>query len=116
NSRGSTSKKGGSKTGRAKVSPASVHRFVDSLVGDHMHAKRVLSLTSGVVGVTHAAALGVHAIGLGLADAIGLEAKHAIKQVDRLLSNRGIDVWEEFAVWVPFVIGQREQVLVALDW
>lgn len=81
-----------------------------------MHAKRVLSLTSGVVGVTHAAALGVHAIGLGLADAIGLEAKHAIKQVDRLLSNRGIDVWEEFAVWVPFVIGQREQVLVALDW
>jgi hypothetical protein len=104
------------KSRRAKVSPQRVHAFVDSLVGDHLHAKRVVSLSSGVVGVVHAAALGVHAIGMGLADAVGLEGKHAVKQIDRLLSNQGIDVWEEFAAWVPFVIGPRERVLVAMDW
>lgn len=104
------------KTRRAKVSPERVHAFVEGLIGDHLHAKRVLSISSGVVGVIEAAALGVNAIGLGLADAVGLEGKHAIKQIDRLLSNRGIDVWEEFAAWVPFVIGPRERVLVAMDW
>lgn len=104
------------KTRRAKVSPKRVHAFVKGLIGDHLHAKRVMSISSGVVGVIEAAALGVNAIGLGLADAVGLEGKHAIKQIDRLLSNRRIDVWEEFAAWVPFVIGPRERVLVAMDW
>ena len=42
--------------------------------------------------------------------------KHAVKQVDRLLSNRGICVWEHFAQWVPWVIGERQEILVALDW
>jgi hypothetical protein len=32
-------------------------------------------------------------IGQALAQARGLVTKHAIKQVDRLLSNSGIDVW-----------------------
>lgn len=100
----------------SRVSPDRVHEFVNSLMGDHLHAKRVLSLASGVVGAVHAAALGVRAIGLGLAEVVGLEKKHAVKQVDRLLSNQGIDVWEEFAVWVPFVIGARTEALVALDW
>ena len=31
----------------------------------------------------------------------GLKGKHAVKQVDRLLSNSGIDVWDIFARWVP---------------
>jgi len=100
----------------SKLSPERVHAFVESLVGDHLHAKRVLSLSSGVVGVMHSAALGVRAIGLGLAKVVGLEKKHAVKQIDRLLSNRGIDVWEEFAAWVPFVVGARTDALVALDW
>jgi hypothetical protein len=49
---------------------------------------RVLSLANGVVGVMRAASLGIHAIGPGLADAQDLDPKHAIKQVDRLLSNQ----------------------------
>ena len=111
-------KKGGKNSRRrkqSKVSPQDVHRLVSSLVGDHMHALRVLSLASAVVGTMHAAALGVRAIGLGLAEVVGLEKKHAVKQIDRLLSNRGIEVWEEFAHWVPFVLGAREDALVALD-
>jgi hypothetical protein len=39
-----------------------------------------------------------------------------IKQVDRLLSNHGIDVWESFARWVPHQIGAHREVLVAMDW
>ena len=100
----------------ARLSPESVHEFVAELLGDDVHATRVLSFARGVVGVLHAAALGVHAVGRGLADAMGLTPKHAIKQVDRLLSNSGVNVWDWFAKWVSFVAGAREQLLVALDW
>jgi hypothetical protein len=31
-----------------------------------------------------------------------LVTKHAVKQVDRLLSNDGIRVWDSFARWVPY--------------
>ena len=43
--------------------------------------------------------LAVAMIGQALAQARGLVTKHAIKQVNRLLSNGGIDVWESFARW-----------------
>ena len=75
----------------ARLSPLQVHAFVVELLGEDVHATRVLSFARGVVGVLHAAALGVH-IGRGLADAMGLSPKHAIKQVDRLLGNPGVNV------------------------
>lgn len=78
---------------------------------DDMHAARVQSLTSAAVG-----ALGVHAIGHGLAYARGVSDKHAIKQVDRLLSNSKLSVWDLFATWVPRALGERKEALVALDW
>ena len=98
------------------MSPESVHQFVEDLLGEDVHAKRVLSFASGVIGVLHAAALGVHAIGRGLADAMGSDPKHAVKQVDRLLSNAGITVWLWFAHWVKFVVAERRELVVALDW
>ena len=58
-----------------------VHQFVESIVGDDLHAKRVLSVSNAALGVVHAASLGVHAIGRALAQANGLEPKHAIKRV-----------------------------------
>jgi hypothetical protein len=51
-----------------------------------------------------------------LAQARGLVTKHAIKQVDRLLSNSGIDVWESFARWVPHLVGLCNDIIVAMDW
>jgi hypothetical protein len=62
------------------------------------------------------ASLAVSLIGQALAQARGLKTKHAIKQVDRLLSNDGIDVWDSFARWVPHQIGKRQDILVAMDW
>lgn len=116
NPRAATEKKTTRRTAAARLSPESVHAFVQELLGDDVHATRVLSFASGVVGVIHAAALGVHAIGRGLADAMGLDPKHAIKQVDRLLSNAGITVWQWFAQWVTFVVAARTEIVVALDW
>jgi len=96
--------------------PESAYAFVHDLLGEDVHATRVMSLANGVVGVMQAAALGIHAIGRGLAEALDLDPKHAIKQVDRLLSNRGIVIWTWFAHWVAFVVGDRKEVMVALDW
>jgi hypothetical protein len=45
-----------------------------------------------------------------------LVTRHAVKQVDRLLSNDGIDVWSSFARWVPRRIAGRQDILVAMDW
>jgi len=47
---------------------------------------------------------------------MGLDPKHATKQVDRLLSNSGVTVWAWFAQWVTFVVAARQELLVALDW
>ena len=60
---------------------ASALPLIDEMTGETLHAKRVRSLTNATVGVMHAGALGIHAIGTGLAVAQGLHAKHAIKQV-----------------------------------
>ena len=98
------------------LDPASIHHFVENLVGEDLHAKRVLSLASGVIGVLHTASLAIHAIGEAIAATMDLEPKHAIKQIDRLLSNRGIDSEALGARWVAFVLGDRTDVVVAMDW
>src|SRR5690348_8574074 len=68
---------------------AEVHRFLAGLFDGDLHAKRVLSLANATLGVIRTASLAVNTIGQGLALARGLTTKHAIKQVDRLLSNQG---------------------------
>jgi hypothetical protein len=55
-------------------------------------------------------------IGQGLAAARGLNPKHATKQVDRLLSNPMINVDDILVRWVPYVVGARDAIVVALDW
>ncbi len=68
-----------------------IRRFLDGLLGDDLHAKRVLSLAGATLGVIQTASLAIGVIGRGLALARGRLTKHAIKQVDRMLSNPGID-------------------------
>jgi hypothetical protein len=90
--------------------------FITTLYDGDLHAKRVLSLANATLGVLTSASLAVHAIGQGLAHAQGTLSKHGVKQVDRMLSNQGIEVWAYFGHWVPYVIGSRREVVVALDW
>ncbi len=98
------------------IRPRRVHDFVSSIFDYDLHAKRVDSLADATVGALQGARLAVGALGRALAVAKELDAKHAIKQVDRFFSNTGVDVWKLAARWVPFVIGQRPEIVVALDW
>ncbi len=101
-----------------------VHRFLKTLFAGDLHAKRVLSLAGATLGVIESASLAVAMIGQGLALARGRLTKHAIpldalasgKQVDRLLSNPGIDVDALLVHWVPYVVGSRSSITVAMDW
>ena len=93
-----------------------VNRFLNGLFDGDLHAKRVLSLANATLGVVRTASLAVNTIGQGLALARGLVTKHAIKQVDRLLSNEGIDVDAALRHWVPHVVGSRTDIKVAMDW
>jgi Transposase DDE domain len=94
----------------------STHRFLHELFAEDVHAKRVFSLANATLGVIGSASLAVNTIGQGLALARGRLTKHAVKQVDRLLSNRGIEVDALFMRWVPYVVGQRPAIVVAMDW
>ncbi len=60
--------------------------------------------------------LAIYAIGAGLAMAKGKNAKHATKQVDRLLSNQALDPAQLAQVWVSFVLAARTPLVCALDW
>ena len=93
-----------------------IMEFITRLYGGDLHAKRVLSLANATLGILASASLAIHAIGQGLAQALGKLGKHGVKQVDRLLSNEGVVVEEFFAHWVPHMVGARPEVVVALDW
>ena len=101
---------------RQPLSFDGVHNFLDTLFGDDLHAKRVKSLAGATLGAIQSTSLAVSLIGQGLALARGRLTKHAVKQVDRLLSNRGIDVDALLVHWVPYVVGQRDSITVAMDW
>ena len=83
--------------------------FITTLYEGDLHAKRVLSLANATQGVLTSASLAIHAVGRGLAQAMGTLTKHGVKQVDRLLSNRGVDVWAFFAYWTPFIVAARTE-------
>jgi hypothetical protein len=93
-----------------------VRSFIGGLYGADLHAKRVDALAGATLGVMTGASLAVAMIGQALAQARGLVTKHAVKQVDRLMSNQGIDVWDSFVRWVPHQVGTRQDILVAMDW
>jgi hypothetical protein len=101
---------------RPRIPVERVLEFLVELVGNDMHAKRILSIANATVGVIASGVLGVTAIGKGLAAVRGVEAKHATKQVDRLLSNLGIDLDVLQARWVEFLLADVNEAWVNVDW
>ena len=93
-----------------------VSKWIGERFDGELHDKRIASLSDGVLGVLNSASLAVSTIGLALAQAHGLNAKHATKQVDRLLSNPGIDPGRLFTLWVRQAIGEEQEPVVAMDW
>src|SRR4029453_16532496 len=93
-----------------------VRGFLDSVLDEDIHTKRVDPLANATLGVMTGASLGVALIGKSLAQARGLLPKHAVKQVDRLLSNPRLEAWDVFASWVAEMVGPRTDIVVAMDW
>jgi hypothetical protein len=101
---------------RKRFSYKGIHQVLSGLLGEDLHAKRVSSLCDATLGVLHSGSLAICAIGQGLAAARSLKPKHAVKQIDRLLSNTAINVDDILFRWVPFIIGERSSIMVAMDW
>src|SRR5258708_30381149 len=72
---------------RRDITLKTTHQFLSALFSEDIHAKRVYSLANATLGVISSASLAVNSIGQGLALARGRLPKHAIKQVDQLLST-----------------------------
>jgi hypothetical protein len=102
--------------GRKGITLKTTHQFLNVLFREDVHAKRIYSLANATLGVISSASLAVNTIGQGLALARGRLPKHAIKQVDRMLSNPGIDVDELSKRWVAHTVGSRPKIVVAMDW
>lgn len=94
----------------------SIERFLDQVVDVDWHVATLRSVTFATLGVLHATSLCLHVIGRAMAIARDRDPKHAVKQVDRLLSNANFTVWGFAGPWIRFVVGPREEVVVALDW
>ena len=61
--------------------------MVSQFIGGALHVKQTESIAHATVGALHAPTASVAAIGRASARARGKREKHAIKQVDRRLSN-----------------------------
>jgi hypothetical protein len=96
--------------------PLQVAETIHKIFGDDLHAMRVLSLANSVTGTVDAAVLSIHAIGRGYARVTNNDEKHGVKQTDRMLGNKGIEVWDLFRPWAQFVVGERKEIVLALDW
>ena len=93
-----------------------ISSVIEEIYGDDLHKKRQQSLAYAAMGVLASESLFLHQIAEGLVDTRGVNKKHATKQVDRLLSNKGISVWDLSDPWVKYVIGKNKLIMVALDW
>lgn len=89
--------------------------MVESIFED-MHSQRLDALAGYAEATMRAMRAGVHAIGAAYAETAEIKPKHGIKQFDRFLSNKGLDVAKMRPAWGRFVLGGRQQVLLALDW
>lgn len=94
----------------------STRLFIKDVFGDDLHAKRVESLANCASGVLRSASLAIHAIGVAYAALSEIQPKSGIKQVDRFLSNKGINIEQLLPCWARFVIGGRKELVLALDW
>lgn len=106
----------GKAPGRSTLGLQHTRFFVAEVFGEDLHAQRVLSLANGVSGVLRTSILTIHAIGQAYAATAEITSKSAVKQVDRMLSNGGLNLDTLIPKWAAFVIGATESVVIALDW
>ena len=89
---------------------------LEEIFGKDLHKKRQQSLAFASMGVLGSSTLFLHDLGESLAKSLGKNKKHTTKQIDRLLSNKGISIWELSAQWLPYVLRNQKHAKVILDW
>ena len=93
-----------------------ISTVIKEIYGDDLHKKRQLSITYAAMGLLASESLFLHRMAEGLVDTRGGNKKHAAKQIDRLLSNKGISVWDLSEPWIKYVLADHKEIMVALDW
>jgi len=97
--------------------PATIVRAVTAMfAGSQLHAKQIESITHAIMGAMATPSAGVASVGRSAAAIRFKDAKHGIKQFDRLLSNRKIDDLDLVRQQVALVVGSRRQIVVTMDW
>jgi hypothetical protein len=90
--------------------------MVHGMFDEDMHQARVESIANAVAGTLDATMVSVAAIGRAYAELADISAKSGVKQVDRLLSNKGVDLDTVLPAWIRYVAGDLESIVVAVDW
>lgn len=99
------------------ISIDNVFAYTGRIFGEGLHLARLQALAGAVNATLRADSLAIAAIGRALGMVRGIKAKHGVKQIDRLLSNNGIDLEKFFfGMWVRFLVAARTEIVVALDW
>ena len=93
-----------------------VHTVTAMFAGSRLHAKQIQSVAHAMLGAMVTPSAGVASLGRSAAAVRCKSAKHGIKQVDRLLSNRKIDDLDLVRQQVAFVVGSRSTMVVTMDW
>lgn len=93
-----------------------ISSVIHEIYGEDLHKKRQQSIAFAAMGLLSSESLFLHRMAEGLVNTRGGDKKHATKQIDRLLSNKGISVWDLSERWVRYVLGDHKEVVVALDW
>lgn len=81
-----------------------IESIVTTIFGDNLHKKRQQTLGYAALGLLASGSLLLHKMGAGMSYVREVDKKHATKQIDRLLSNKGYEIWTLAAKWVPYVI------------
>ncbi len=72
---------------------------------EEVHAKRLDAMANYATGAMTAGRAGIQAIGAAYAAVAGIQPRSGVKQVNRFLSNKGIDVEQLTPAWAKFVLG-----------
>jgi hypothetical protein len=94
-----------------------LHKVSKSAFGEILHHKQVLSIALVTLSVIYCVKMTIHELGEAMVRARGRGfAKHGIKQVDRFMSNKKIKPVDLRRGLVWFVVGDRKQIEVTMDW
>ncbi len=90
--------------------------FIQDNFYKKMHAKRIESIENAVLGLMANGKTTIANIGKGYAKLNQSKPKHAIKQIDRLLSNEKLNIDLAQQIITQLVVAKRQEILVAMDW